>query len=195
MAYKRKTLTGQTKHPLYPIWQAMKGACRNPKSLIHQLRDRPIQVCKAWQTFPGFVQDMFPSYLTGMVLVRQDENLDFTPKNCSWGDAGYIRKPIRMSLRGQSEHPLYRIYHNMLAQHRNSDFPFGYVPPTPVGHYTVCKTWLRGFEFFVRDMEPTHQPDMALRRHDKTKDFSRANCYWAPKPPRKPRTTTPASEE
>lgn len=71
--------------PFYRIWANMKARCNysNSKSYKHY-GGRGIKVCKRWDKFSNFYEDMFSNYQNGLSLDRIDVNGDYTPKNCRW---------------------------------------------------------------------------------------------------------------
>jgi len=74
----------------YQIWVNMKTRCYNPKgSNYERYGARGIKVCTDWQTFGGFFDDMYESYLeTGekLTLDRIDNDGGYEKDNCRWSD-------------------------------------------------------------------------------------------------------------
>lgn len=60
-----------------------------------------------------------------------------------------------------------------------------YNPKTPGYHLygergiKVCKRWLMGFEYFMKDMGAKPSPEHSLDRKNNNKGYSRQNCRWA----------------
>jgi hypothetical protein len=78
---------GLRKHPLYPVWSAMKRRCYNKKSEnYHDYGGRGIIVCPEWKdSFLSFYNDMADGYIKGEVeLDREDVNGDYKKSNCRW---------------------------------------------------------------------------------------------------------------
>ena len=78
------TTHGNTSHPLFDIWRAMKYRCQNKKS--KQWKDyggRGVQVCPRWMVFGNFIADMGPRG-NGMTLDRKDNDGNYEPSNCKW---------------------------------------------------------------------------------------------------------------
>lgn len=73
-----------TKHPLYWLWQGMKGRCKNPNHVAWKwYGGKGVKVCDRWQTFENFVDDMGERPPNASVD-RIDANKDYEPGNCRW---------------------------------------------------------------------------------------------------------------
>lgn len=80
------TTHGLTKHPLYQAWSDMIRRCTNPEYAdFHNYGGRGISVSSAWLVTPNqFIEDMFPTYVKGYDLDREDNNGNYCKENCRW---------------------------------------------------------------------------------------------------------------
>jgi hypothetical protein len=70
--------------PEYRIWQAMWSRCTNPNLPRYEnYGGRGISVCKRWERFENFLEDMGPRP-SGYRLGRLNIDGNYTPKNCRW---------------------------------------------------------------------------------------------------------------
>lgn len=66
------------------IWKLMRERCRrkaNPH--YHNYGGRGIKVCKRWESFANFINDM-GECPNGLSIGRINNNLGYGPKNCRW---------------------------------------------------------------------------------------------------------------
>ena len=72
--------------PEYRAWQSMLSRCRNENdSRYDQYGGRGIKVCKRWEKFENFLEDLGPRP-KGKRLGRTNINTGYTPANCRWVD-------------------------------------------------------------------------------------------------------------
>ena len=75
---------------LYKVWSSMKDRCNNTNNKnFHNYGGRGIKVCKRWQKFDNFYEDIKSIYRHGLSIDRIDNN------------KGYFRSNIRMATQKQ----------------------------------------------------------------------------------------------
>lgn len=73
------------KHPAYSCWKHMRGRCHRPKHQDYKYYGaRGIKVCRRWDIFTNFVEDMGPRPGPGYSIDRRNNNGNYTPSNCYW---------------------------------------------------------------------------------------------------------------
>jgi len=70
---------------VYRTWSHMKGRCNNPNDAAYKhYGARGIRVCKRWESFQNFWEDMKDGYKENLSLDRIDVNGNYDKKNCRW---------------------------------------------------------------------------------------------------------------
>ena len=82
---KRVTTHGMSKTRISRIWKGMKARCSN-KNLkeFKNYGGRGIRVCKRWEKFENFYEDMKPSYEEGLTIERIHNGKGYSKRNCRW---------------------------------------------------------------------------------------------------------------
>ena len=59
--------------------------CNNPKSKDYKhYGERGIKVCDEWLDINNFINDMFPSFIEGLTLDRENHLGNYEKSNCRW---------------------------------------------------------------------------------------------------------------
>lgn len=73
------------KVPEYSTWKSMRARCNYKKDKCYKYYGgRGIRVCKRWDSFLNFYNDMGPRPSKEYSLDRVNSNGNYTPKNCRW---------------------------------------------------------------------------------------------------------------
>jgi hypothetical protein len=82
---KNNRTHGMRHTPEYEAWCNMRGRCFDPKnSAYKRYGGRGIMVCKRWLKFENFIADMGLRPSPKHSLDREDNDGNYTPKNCRW---------------------------------------------------------------------------------------------------------------
>lgn len=90
-----KRTHGMSKSKFHNTWTGMKGRCSNKHNQDYYLYGgRGIKVCKRWQNFESFKEDMYDSFLEHMEKHPYDTSIDridsedcYCKENCRWATA------------------------------------------------------------------------------------------------------------
>lgn len=80
---ERKTTHRMTGTRVYGIWRGMKSRCRPNSHSRADYYDRGIKVCKRWQKFENFYEDMGDPP-DGLTLERENNDKGYSKSNCKW---------------------------------------------------------------------------------------------------------------
>lgn len=78
---------GKSLSCLHSVWRGMRGRCNNPNNKDYHNyggREKPIKVCKRWDKFENFYEDMGDRPSRNHSIDRTDNDGDYKPGNCLW---------------------------------------------------------------------------------------------------------------
>lgn len=76
---------GMSNTPTHKSWLMMRNRCLNPKADCYEnYGGRGIKVCKRWDKFENFLEDMKTRPSMQHSLERLNNNGDYEPSNCKW---------------------------------------------------------------------------------------------------------------
>lgn len=85
--YDKNRFHGLTNSPVYKIWKGMNTRCYNKNHIHYQdYGGKGISVCKRWELFKNFYDDIGHSYNKGLTLERINSSGNYEPENCKWAD-------------------------------------------------------------------------------------------------------------
>lgn len=80
-----KTIHNLASHRLYKTWSNMINRCSNPKRKDYKdYGERGIKVCDEWLDINNFINDMYPSFIEGLTLDRENHLGNYEKSNCRW---------------------------------------------------------------------------------------------------------------
>ena len=94
--------------PEYEVWRSMKRRCQDPKNHNYEnYGARGITVCRRWEDFGRFYEDMGPRPTPEHTLERKDNSKGYGPDNCSWEtwttQANNKRNNYRITFNGRTQ--------------------------------------------------------------------------------------------
>lgn len=76
---------GLSKHKIYIVWKSMMSRCNNIKHISYKdYGQRGITVCERWLNVANFIEDMYPSYIEGLTIDRENNDKGYSKDNCRW---------------------------------------------------------------------------------------------------------------
>lgn len=76
---------GLKNHPLYKVHQGMLRRCLTESNISYKnYGGRGIKVSKRWLSVQTFIEEMSPTYKSGLTLERINNDGDYSKRNCKW---------------------------------------------------------------------------------------------------------------
>ena len=76
---------GLSKHRIYATWNNMMDRCYDTTTPNYKYYGaRGIIVCDRWHDVKNFIDDMYPSYIEGLTIDRENNDLGYSKDNCRW---------------------------------------------------------------------------------------------------------------
>lgn len=76
---------GLSKHRIYATWNNMMDRCYDATIPNYKYYGaRGIIVCERWHDVKNFIEDMYPTYIEGLTLDRENNDLGYSKDNCRW---------------------------------------------------------------------------------------------------------------
>ena len=82
---KNIIIHGFVNHPLYNTWNGMIQRCTNKNAQNYKdYGERGIIICNEWLDIANFINDMYPTYVHGLTLDRENHLGNYEKSNCRW---------------------------------------------------------------------------------------------------------------
>lgn len=92
----------------YRAWRNMRQRCLNPKvPNYHRYGGRGIKICKEWDSFDRFLEDMGLKPSPDRSIERRNNNGDYEPSNCYWASRddqeNNKERSVRITYKGKTK--------------------------------------------------------------------------------------------